>query len=148
MSTLNSGVVIQGVLGSILTAIVFAVPSFAWAQSAGDVVIVGNSSEEQAQLRDYWDQLLELNPASTQPSDQPPLSGVPATVPEIPQGVQPGTSIPTPGFPSEQSLTDTPTQELPPGQTNPPGLEPLPRQPSLSPLGGEQPDRIDDSTSP
>lgn len=93
MSTPVLGVVIPITLGSVLTA-VLVVPSV-WAQSAGDVVIVGSSPAQQSQLRTYWNQLLKLNAttkaeqvkASPQPvaAPAPELSGEPLAVPQAPR---------------------------------------------------------------
>lgn len=126
MSTPFLGVVNRITLGAVLTAIL-VVPS-AWAQSAGDVVIVGSSPAQQSQLQTYWNQLLKLNAttkaeqvkASPQPvaAPAPELSGEPLAVPQAPRE---GRSDPLPGIdpqapnPSEK---DTDPQILNPNEAD------------------------------
>lgn len=94
MSTPFLGVVIRITLGAVLTA-VSVVPSV-WAQSAGDIVIVGSSPAQQSQLRTYWNQLLQLNVTTeAEPVKEllpqsmgvpgPELSGEPLAVPQAPR---------------------------------------------------------------
>lgn len=104
MSTPVLGVVIRITLGAVLTAVSVA-PS-AWAQSAGDVVIVGSSPAQQSQLRTYWNQLLQLNaPAKPEPVTEPSPQSVADPAPQlsedplaVPQPPKKGSSDPLPGI--------------------------------------------------
>lgn len=53
-----------------LTPIMAVSPISVRAQSAGDIVILGNSPEQQARFQSYWYELLKLNAPKTQPDEQ------------------------------------------------------------------------------
>lgn len=70
MSTRFLSIMIRVAIASILASTATAIPAPTKAQSAGDIVILGNSPEQQAQFQAYWNELLKLNVPKTQPDQQ------------------------------------------------------------------------------
>jgi len=67
-------------LPTVLSSALLALPPLgmvARAQTAGDVVVIGDTSEQQTALRDYWNQLMGL---STPPTTAPEDTGLAPTV--------------------------------------------------------------------
>lgn len=58
------------IAASMLAPVSAVIPTLVQAQSAGDIVILGNSPEQQARFQAYWNELLNLNTPKTQSGEQ------------------------------------------------------------------------------
>jgi hypothetical protein len=68
---------------SVLAAAISGIPALSWAQTAGDIVVVGNSSPQWEQFRSYWNQLLNLNSPTQQPDQTQQSFGQPVASPQV-----------------------------------------------------------------
>lgn len=67
MLTPIQGKVGQLAIASLLIVGAAAIPQFSWAQSPGDIVVIGNSPDQWQRHRSYWNQLLNLNGPTPRP---------------------------------------------------------------------------------
>ncbi len=70
MSTHFLSIMIRIAIASMLAPMIAAMPIPTKAQSAGGIVILGNSPEQQARFQSYWYELLKLNAPKTQSDEQ------------------------------------------------------------------------------
>ena len=72
------------VMGSTLAVTTAVAPLSVKAQSPGDIVVIGDSPADWSQFQNYWNQLLQLNPA---PAPTPDGEGATFDTPPDPQAL-------------------------------------------------------------